>query len=58
VISYGTPYQEDIDSTGYYIQHKYDQAGLNTQVGIRVEDNEKFGTHTVVKELFVIKYYL
>jgi vitamin B12 transporter len=47
VISYGTPYQEDIDSTGYYIQHKYDQAGLNTQVGIRVEDNEKFGTHTV-----------
>ena len=49
VISYGTPYQEDIDSTGYYIQHKYDQAGLNTQVGIRVEDNEKFGTHTVAQ---------
>ncbi|MEG1856577.1 MAG: TonB-dependent receptor, partial [Acinetobacter sp.] len=49
VLSYGTPYQEDIDSTGYYIQHKYDQAGLNTQVGIRVEDNEKFGTHTVAQ---------
>jgi len=49
VISYGTPYQEDIDSTGYYIQHKYDQAGLNTQVGIRVEDNEKFGTHTIAQ---------
>lgn len=49
VVSYGTPYQEDIDSTGYYIQHKYDQAGLNTQVGIRVEDNEKFGTHTVAQ---------
>ncbi|EPF92432.1 ligand-gated channel protein [Acinetobacter gyllenbergii] len=49
VLSYGSPYQEDIDSTGYYIQHKYDQAGLNTQVGIRVEDNEKFGTHTVAQ---------
>lgn len=49
VISYGTPYQEDIDSTGYYIQHKYDHAGLNTQVGLRVEDNEKFGTHTVAQ---------
>lgn len=48
-VIYGTPYQEDIDSTGYYIQHKYDQAGLNTQVGIRVEDNEKFGTHTVAQ---------
>jgi vitamin B12 transporter len=49
VLSYGAPYQEDIDSTGYYIQHKYDQAGLNTQVGVRVEDNEKFGTHTVAQ---------
>ncbi|WP_445403863.1 TonB-dependent receptor plug domain-containing protein [Acinetobacter vivianii] len=49
VLSYGMPYQEDIDSTGYYIQHKYDQAGLNTQVGVRVEDNEKFGTHTVAQ---------
>ncbi|MFW1748174.1 TonB-dependent receptor plug domain-containing protein [Acinetobacter guillouiae] len=49
ILSYGSPYQEDIDSTGYYIQHKYDQAGLNTQVGIRVEDNEKFGTHTVAQ---------
>ncbi|RZF50826.1 TonB-dependent receptor [Acinetobacter halotolerans] len=49
VLSYGSPYQEDIDSTGYYIQHKYDKAGLNTQVGIRVEDNEKFGTHTVAQ---------
>ena len=49
VISYGTPYQEDVNSTGYYIQHKYDQAGLNTQVGLRVEDNEKFGTHTVAQ---------
>ncbi|EOR09697.1 TonB-dependent receptor [Acinetobacter sp. ANC 3926] len=49
VLSYGSPYQEDIDSTGYYIQHKYDQAGLNTQVGVRVEDNEKFGTHTVAQ---------
>lgn len=49
VLSYGSPYKEDIDSTGYYIQHKYDHAGLNTQVGVRIEDNEKFGTHTVAQ---------
>ena len=49
ILSFGSPYQEDIDSTGYYIQHKYDQNGLNTQIGIRVEDNEKFGAHTVAQ---------
>lgn len=49
ILSFGSPYQEDIDSTGYYIQHKYNQAGLNTQIGIRVEDNEKFDTHTVAQ---------
>ena len=56
VISYGTPYSEDIDSTGYYIQHQYNQAGLNTQLGLRVEDNEKFGTHTVAQG--AIRYQL
>ncbi|MGS0706320.1 TonB-dependent receptor plug domain-containing protein [Acinetobacter sp. ANC 3781] len=49
ILSFGSPYQEDIDSTGYYIQHKYNQSGLNTQIGIRVEDNEKFDTHTVAQ---------
>lgn len=46
-ISFATPYNGDVDSTGYYIQHQYNQAGLNTQVGLRVEDNQKYGTHTV-----------
>ncbi|WP_130803312.1 TonB-dependent receptor plug domain-containing protein [Acinetobacter ihumii] len=56
VLSFGAPYSEDIDSTGYYIQHQYNQAGLNTQVGVRVEDNEKFGTHTVAQG--AIRYQL
>ena len=40
-------YDEKVNSTGYFIQHQYQEDGLNTQVGVRVEDNEKFGTHTV-----------
>ncbi|WP_111885380.1 TonB-dependent receptor plug domain-containing protein [Acinetobacter sp. CFCC 11171] len=48
-ISYGSPYEGDIDSAGYYIQHQYQNNGLNTQLGLRVEDNEKFGTHTVAQ---------
>ncbi|MCH4246907.1 MAG: TonB-dependent receptor [Acinetobacter populi] len=47
VVSYATPYNGDVDSTGYYLQHQYQQPGLNTQLGLRVEDNEKYGTHTV-----------
>lgn len=34
-------------STGYYIQHQYDANKLHTQAGLRVEDNERFGHHTV-----------
>ena len=37
----------DIHTTGYYVQHQYADHGLNTQIGLRVEDNEQFGTHTV-----------
>lgn len=47
VLSYGNPYRENIDSTGYYLQHQYSDNGISTQVGIRLEDNEKYGTHTV-----------
>ncbi|TXJ06749.1 MAG: TonB-dependent receptor [Acinetobacter sp.] len=47
VLSFGSPYQGDVDSTGYYVQHQYHANGLNTQVGLRIEDNEKYGTHTV-----------
>lgn len=39
--------KQDIDSAGYYIQHQYKTDKLSTQVGLRLEDNEKFGTHTV-----------
>ena len=47
ILPYGAPYQEDVDSTGYYVQHQFKGEKLNTQAGIRVEDNEKYGTHTV-----------
>lgn len=40
---------EDISSTGYYVQHQLNTDNLHTQVGLRVEDNEKFGTHTVAQ---------
>lgn len=46
-ISFTAPYKGDVDSQGYYIQHQYKNNGLDTQVGLRVEDNEKYGTHTV-----------
>ena len=39
--------KQEIDSTGYYVQHQYKTDGINTQAGIRLEDNEKFGTHVV-----------
>lgn len=47
VLSYGIAYQGDVSSQGYYAQHQYQSDKLNTQLGIRVEDNEKYGTHTV-----------
>nr|WP_298891346.1 TonB-dependent receptor [uncultured Acinetobacter sp.] len=39
--------KQTVDSLGYYIQHQYQKNGLSTQAGIRLEDNEKYGTHTV-----------
>ena len=56
VVSFGSPYKEDVNSTGYFIQHQYNQSGLNTQVGVRLEDNEKFGAHTVAQG--AIRYQL
>ncbi|CAD9195910.1 TonB-dependent receptor plug domain-containing protein [Acinetobacter bohemicus] len=38
---------KSLDSTGYYLQHQYDNDGIHTQAGVRVEDNDQFGTHTV-----------
>lgn len=40
-------FDQSLDSTGYYLQHQYQSMHFNTQAGIRVEDNEKFGAHTV-----------
>ncbi|OOR87650.1 ligand-gated channel protein [Moraxella caviae] len=35
------------DSYGYYLQHQYNDDKFNTQLGVRLEDNERFGNHTV-----------
>lgn len=40
-------YTNTVDNLGYFIQHQYHSDKINTQVGVRVEDNERFGTHTV-----------
>ncbi len=57
VLSYGSPYDEKVNSTGYFVQHQFNNDnGLNTQLGVRVEDNEKYGTHTVAQG--AIRYQL
>ncbi|WP_180111770.1 TonB-dependent siderophore receptor [Acinetobacter sp. YH12136] len=44
---YGVDYDKDVGSTGYFVQHQYQSEKLHTQLGVRVEDHETFGTHTV-----------
>lgn len=39
-------YKEN-QSIGYYLQHQYNTNSVNTQIGIRLEDNERFG-HQIV----------
>ncbi|WP_288366800.1 TonB-dependent receptor [uncultured Acinetobacter sp.] len=39
--------KKKLSSTGYYVQHQYSVDGINTQAGVRVEDNDQFGNHTV-----------
>ncbi len=39
-------FYHDVRSTGYYLQHQYQDAIFSTQAGLRVEDNSEFGTHT------------
>ncbi|MEG0489622.1 MAG: TonB-dependent receptor, partial [Acinetobacter sp.] len=38
---------QSVNSTGYYLQHQFKNELFDTQVGLRVEDNELFGSHTV-----------
>lgn len=40
-------FKDENDSTGYYLQHQYQNDVISTQAGIRVEDNQQFGTHSV-----------
>ena len=39
--------KQEVDSIGYYLQHQYQNQGFSTQTGVRIEDNERFGSHTV-----------
>ena len=39
--------KQNLDTIGYYIQHKLDTEQLHTQVGLRLEDHEQFGSHIV-----------
>lgn len=39
--------KQDIKTQGYYLQHQYNTDKLNTQVGVRIEDNQRFSAHTV-----------
>lgn len=45
-VSYGSPFSHGAGSTGYYLQHQYQDDIFSTQAGVRVEDNKDFGTHT------------
>lgn len=38
---------QSVESKGYYAQHQYKNNFLDTQLGVRLEDNGRFGTHTV-----------
>ena len=38
---------QSVDSTGYYLQHQFKNEQFDTQVGVRLEDNNRFGDHTV-----------
>ena len=39
--------KKSLDTTGYYLQHQFNSDSVNTQLGVRVEDNQTFGAKTV-----------
>ena len=47
ILSYGSPYDEKVNTNGYFAQHQYQDQRWNSQIGVRLEDNQKFGRHTV-----------
>ncbi len=40
-------FRSDNETIGYYVQHQFKNDLFSTQAGVRVEDNQQFGTHTV-----------
>lgn len=47
---------QSVDSTGYYLQHQFKNEQFDTQVGVRLEDNARFGDHTVGQA--AIRYHI
>jgi vitamin B12 transporter len=39
-------YQRRLRTSGYYLQHQYQDSIFSTQTGVRLEDNQQFGKHT------------
>lgn len=56
VLNFGTAIDQAIHTTGYYLQHQLNNDLLSTQVGVRLEDNELFGKHTVGQA--AIRYFI
>ncbi len=48
-------YDKTVKSTGYFAQHQYQTDKIQTQVGVRVEDNQRFGSHSVAQA--AIRYH-
>ena len=44
---YDVEYNRKNNSTGYFAQHQLKTDKIYTQIGIRLEDDERFGSHTV-----------
>lgn len=40
-------FNSDNETVGYYLQHQFKNDLFSTQTGIRLEENQQFGTHTV-----------
>lgn len=55
-LSYGTKYDKSLDTSGYYLQHQYQDDNFSTQAGVRLEDNKQFGSHTVGQ--FAVRYFV
>ena len=50
------PFEKQLATTGYYAQHQYQTNRVKTQLGVRLEDHEKYGSHTVAQA--AVRYFV